>query len=50
MTKTKSPEQSARPYIAPRLIRPDAKDLSPEGKSASSYEFGGPGGTQFGPS
>lgn len=39
MTKTQSAERSTRPYTAPRLIRPDGEDLSPEGKPiADSYE------------
>ncbi|WP_255358007.1 hypothetical protein [Erythrobacter sp. CCH5-A1] len=29
-------EMSKRPYTAPRLIRPDAEGLSPEGKKAIS--------------
>lgn len=36
MTKTETPKLSARPYTAPRLIRPDTKGLSPEGKSRAS--------------
>lgn len=33
MNETPMPERSTRPYTPPRLIRPDAKGLSPEGKS-----------------
>lgn len=34
MTEAEKPAGSTRPYTAPRLVRPDAKSLSPEGKSS----------------
>ncbi|WP_156443299.1 hypothetical protein [Erythrobacter sp. CCH5-A1] len=33
MTKTEMSKPSARPYTAPRLIRPDGMGLSPEAKA-----------------
>lgn len=47
MLKTAKPEISLRPYTAPRLIRPDAEGLSPEGKAVYTP---GEGGSSYGPS
>lgn len=33
MTKVEIPERATRPYTPPRLIRPEAERLSPEGKT-----------------
>ena len=43
MIKSQMPELSTRPYTAPRLIRPEANGLSPEGKAIfvpGEYTFG----------
>ncbi len=51
MNKAPVPERSTRPYSAPRLIRPDAKSLSPEGKSTVRVnETTFFGGSVYGPS
>lgn len=47
MTKARSPEASARPYTPPRLIRPEAEDLSPEAKG---FPTPAEAGTSNGPS
>lgn len=51
MTKTEMSKPSARPYTAPRLIRPDAMGLSPEAKAGLyPVESTGPFRNTFGPS
>lgn len=39
-----------RTYTAPRLIRPEAEELSPEGKASHPVEFTTFGGFANGPS
>lgn len=51
MTKVQIPERATRPYTAPRLIRPEAEGLSPEGKFRfDSVEFTPTVGVQYAPS
>lgn len=50
MTGERKREHAHRPYTAPRLIRPEAEGLSPEGKVVFSTETTFLTPAQFGPS